>query len=546
MRRKPHSSEWVHTDELLMMILENEISLKVPLDKQQRDEIRQKTEQYFSLHRVEPPVSYNKLSDMAENMLTRFGWDSNYKAFVMVCSGNAIWRPVVGAVPFGRRMLLLPQCLRNSQLCRGTHDELGLLCSECGNCNISGFLREAESLGYITIVSEGTTVASGLVESGNVDAIIGVGCMEVLQKMFSAVRKYSVPAIGVPLLSCGCIDTTADALWIKEEIRHFDQQSGFRLLNLNNLRERTESLFTEAKIEKLLGLTDSSTDRIVKEVLLAGGKRIRPLLTVLSYEAFSNHPDNELLNHLALSVECFHKASLIHDDIEDDDLSRYGKETIHAGYGIPVAINIGDLLIGEGYRLIAECNLTPEITRTLLKVVSQGHKALSLGQGAELMARHTRNILTFREILYVFENKTSAAFRVSIMVGAIAAGADDESLAHLDNFSHLIGIAYQIKDDLEDFETESVNSSYRSQSAVVSLLYENANEDDRKALREPNDSEYIINLQKLAEKYSVRQELTAILKEYLQKTDACLGNIQNTRLKLALNEIVGKTFRDFI
>lgn len=529
-----------------MMILENEISLKVPLNKQQRDEIRQKTEQYFALHRVEPPVSYNKLSDLAEKLISSNAWDKSYKAFVMVCSGNAIWRPVVGAIPFERRMLLLPQCLKNSRLCQGTHDELGLLCSECGNCNISGFLREAESLGYITIVSEGTTVASGLVESGNVDAIIGVGCMEVLQKMFSAVRKYSVPAIGVPLLSCGCIDTTADEAWIKEEIRHLDQQSGFMLLNLNNLKERTESLFTETKIEKILGLTGSSTDGIVKDVLLAGGKRIRPLLTVLSYEAFSSHPDNEQLNHLALSVECFHKASLIHDDIEDDDLSRYGKETIHARYGVPVAINVGDLLIGEGYRLIAECNLTPEITLNLLKVVSTGHKALSLGQGAELMARHTRNILTFREILYVFENKTSAAFRVSIMVGAIAAGADEESIAHLDNFSHLIGIAYQIKDDLEDFETEAVNQSYRSQSAVVSMLYEMANEDDKNALRDPNDSDYVVNLQKLVEKYPVRQELTAILKEYLHKTEICLGNIQNTRLKLALNEIVGKTFRDFI
>lgn len=528
------------------MILENEISLKVPLDRHLREEIRKMTEHHFKFHRAEPPVSYNRLSDLAENLLTRNNWDRSYKAFVMVCCGNSIWRPVVGSIPYGRRMLLLPQCLKNSQLCRGTYDELGLLCSECGSCNIPGFLSEAESLGYITIVSEGTTVASRLVESGNVDAIVGVGCMEVLQKMFSAVRKYSVPAIGVPLLSCGCIDTTADVAWIREEINHFDEQSGFRLLNLNNLRERTESLFTEAQIEKILGLTDSPTDRIVKEVLLAGGKRIRPLLTVLAYEAFTSHSDLKQLNHLALSVECFHKASLIHDDIEDDDLTRYGSETIHARYGIPVAINIGDLLVGEGYRLIAECDLAPEITRELLKIVSKGHKALSLGQGAELMARHASEILSFSEILYVFENKTSAAFRVSIMVGAIAAGADEDSLAQLDYFSHLVGIAYQLKDDLEDFETESVNSAYRSQSAVVSMLFERADETDRNLLRDTVDGTYSGTLQKLVNKYAVRDELTALLKEYLHKTDTCLGNVQNIRLKLALNEIVGKTFRDFI
>src|SRR5512139_2569456 len=151
----------------------------------------------------------------------------------MVCSGNAIWRSMVGEIPYNRRMLLLPQCLKNSRMCKGSQDELGLLCSECGNCDISGFLREAENLGYITIVTEGTTIASLLVERGSVDAIVGVGCMPVLQKMFSAVRKYSVPAIGVPLLSCGCKDTKADADWIKEEIHHIDQHSGFKLLNLN-------------------------------------------------------------------------------------------------------------------------------------------------------------------------------------------------------------------------------------------------------------------------------------------------------------------------
>jgi len=395
-------------------------------------------------------------------------------------------------------------------------------------------------------VSEGTTMASRLVESGNVDAIVGVGCMEVLQKMFSSVRKYSVPAIGVPLISCGCIDTTADAEWINEEIYNIDLHSGFNLLNFNNLKERTASLFIESQIEKLLGLTQSTTDRIVKEVLLAGGKRIRPLLTVLAYEAFSKHPDQDLLNYLALSVECFHKASLIHDDIEDNDLSRYGKDSIHARYGIPVALNIGDLLVGEGYRLISDCNLSPKITSDLLKVISHGHKALSLGQGAELMAQFGNEILSMKEILYIFENKTSAAFRVSLLVGAIVAGADEEALVHLDHFSHLIGIAYQMKDDLEDFMPANDASSFQIQSALIAMLAEKADRTDCQIMKEALSRNNAESVQKLIEKYSVREELTTLLKDYLHKTESCVGNLQNIRLKLALNEIVGKTFRDFI
>jgi geranylgeranyl diphosphate synthase, type II len=521
-------------------------SLEVPLDRKLRDNIRRKVDHYFSLNKLSPPVSYHKLAELSDGLIESNSWDKSYKAFIMVCSGNAVWRSVVGSIAYNRRMLLLPQCLKNSHMCRAGQDELGLLCSECGNCNISGFLREAETLGYITVVTEGTTIASRLIESGNVDAVVGVGCMEVLQKMFSAVRKYSVPAIGVPLLTCGCLDTTADAEWIKEEIRHIEQNSGFRILNINNLRERTNSLFTESQIDELLGLTQSPTDRIIKEMLLAGGKRIRPLLTVLAYEAFSKEPDENILKHLAMSIECFHKASLIHDDIEDNDSFRYGKETIHARYGIPVAINLGDLLTGEGYRLLAECNLAPEVTKECLKVVARGHKALSVGQGSELMARFENEIMSVEDILTVFRNKTSAAFKVSLQLGAIAAGADEKTLGQLDQFSNFIGLAYQLKDDLEDFGTQDEMSPSRNQSVLISMLADKASEADRQTLADVLLSKDTEGMQMLVEKYSIRELTNDLLKDHLNKTELCLEKFQNIRLKLALNEIVGKTFGDYI
>jgi len=267
---------------------------------------------------------------------------------------------------------------------------------------------------------------------------------------------------------------------------------------------------------------------------------------VLAYEAFSNKPNPSELNHLALSVECFHKASLIHDDIEDNDRSRYGKETIHARYGVPVALNIGDLLLGEGYRIIADCNLAPEITRDLLKVISKGHKALSLGQGAELLAQYSSEILSMNEIIYIFENKTSAAFRVSLLIGAIVGGADEEALSQLDHFSHLIGIAYQLKDDLEDFIPGNESSEIQVHSAFISMLSEKADKADLQILKEAIIVKNAIVVGELVDKYSVREALLALLKDYLHKTEICLENIQNIRLKLALYEIVGKTFRDFI
>ncbi|HEX2970122.1 MAG TPA: polyprenyl synthetase family protein [Bacteroidales bacterium] len=528
------------------MIKETAISLIVPASSTLRDEIRKKADKFFEKNKVLPPVSYEKLEQLAGNLIASNSWDPENKAFVMVCCGNAIWRSVVGSIPYDRRMLLLPQCLRNSRLCKGSWDELGLFCKGCGNCNISGFLDEAEELGYVTIVSEGTTIATQLIENGNVDAIIGVGCMEVLQKMFSSVNKYSVPAIGVPLLTCGCVDTSADAEWISEEINHFNENSGFRLLNIIHLKEKTNSLFTESHIDELLDLKDSLTNKIVRDTLLAGGKRIRPLLTVLAYEAFSTNPDQEVLKHLAMSVECFHKASLIHDDIEDNDELRYGKETIHNKYGIPVAVNLGDLLIGEGYRLLAGCRLSPEIISRCLKIVSTGHKAMSAGQGTELLARRNVTLLQVEEILEIFHNKTSEAFKVALLAGAIAGEADEISINILIEFSHLIGVAYQIKDDLEDFKMPAEGMSFQIPSLPVSVLNELAGESDRELLMEYVNANNLTAISELIEKYDVKARTGRLIKENLGRIYSCLERLENIRLKLALHEIVGKTFRDYV
>lgn len=522
------------------------LPLVVPLVNEQRGEIRKKVQKFFSDRKIMPPVSYGQLAVYADILISQNNWDESHKAFVMVCGGNEIWRPIVGSIPFERRMLLLPMCLRNSKLCSGGEDELGLLCSECGNCNICNFLKEAEDLGYITIVAEGTTIATRLVESGKVDAVVGVGCMDVLRKMFSSVTKYSIPAIGIPLVTCGCKDTKADNLWVSEEINYIDNKSDFKLLNINNLKEKTSALFTGARIESMTGLAGSVTGKIVKEMLMAGGKRIRPLLTVLAYEAFNSDPDQDLLAHLAMSVECFHKASLVHDDIEDNDSFRYGKETIHTRYGIPVAINLGDLLIGEGYRMLAESGLPQDRMSECFKAVAQGHRAMSIGQGEELMARRDGRILTIDEIIEVFRNKTSAAFKVSLQVGAIAAGADKKTLALLEQFSDLIGIAYQIKDDLEDFTVANGFPSFDDQSVLISLLAGQAGEADLSVVTGALKNKNMKELHLMAEKYRIREQITTMLAEYLEKTYQCVEDIANLKLKLGLNEIVGKTFGDYV
>jgi geranylgeranyl pyrophosphate synthase len=337
-----------------------------------------------------------------------------------------------------------------------------------------------------------------------------------------------------------------DADWFKEEIYRLDPNPVFRILNLNYLRNRTSSIFGEEQLKRILGPSTDLTEQLVYESILAGGKRLRPLLTLLTYEAFSEQVEPMVLNRLALSIECFHKASLIHDDIEDEDDMRYGKETLHARYGIAVAINIGDLLIGEGYRLIAGTDLPSEVIRDCVKVIAEGHRRLSVGQGIELMSLKQKEILPVANTLKVFEYKTSTAFEVALLLGATAGGADPQTLYLLKQYSRSVGIAYQIRDDLDDFSHPEVKFERTKPSVLVSMLLEKLPDAERATFLQDQMDRSLEKIQQLMEQYEIRQSAELLLKDYLKEADDCLGSFQNIGLKMALHEILGNTFKEYL
>src|SRR5439155_18199116 len=125
-----------------------------------------------------------------------------------------------------------------------------------------------------------------------------------------------------------------------------------------------------------------------------GGKRSRPFITLASYDALQGAPgtfsaDNlnlpDRVRRTALAIEAFHKASLVHDDIEDDDTFRYGQETLHRQHGVGMAINVGDYLLGLGYRLVSRerAALGADCAADILDRLADAHVKLAEGQGAE-------------------------------------------------------------------------------------------------------------------------------------------------------------------
>ena len=136
--------------------------------------------------------------------------DPKYLDYAGVLLNNEVWRDQLAAVPYDRRLLLLPKCLRVEDKCPAPFDDFGLLCKQCGLCTIQDLQAEAERLGYPVLVAEGSALVMALIQTGKIDAIVGVSCLSVLEKAFPYMEAAAIPGVAIPLLQDDCKDTTVD------------------------------------------------------------------------------------------------------------------------------------------------------------------------------------------------------------------------------------------------------------------------------------------------------------------------------------------------
>src|SRR5205807_3299085 len=185
-------------------------------------------------------------------------------------------------------------------------------------------------------------------------------------------------------------------------------------------------------------------------------------------EAKVDLPDEVL--RIALTIETFHKASLVHDDIEDDDTFRYGRETLHRQYGVSTAINVGDYLIGLGYRLVSRerKELGGDCAADIIDRLADAHLKLSEGQGAELLWRDAQDkTLTALDALKIYALKTAPAFEAALYSGLRLAGTTQPYDKMVGEFSKNMGIAFQILNDLKDWEGDSDNKLVAGQDVLA-------------------------------------------------------------------------------
>jgi len=191
----------------------------------------------------------------------------------------------------------------------------------------------------------------------------------------------------------------------------------------------------------------------VRYSLLAGGKRIRPILTLAAAEAVGGSARTAL--PFACALEMIHTYSLVHDDLpamDDDDLRR-GRPTSHKVYGEGLAILVGDALLTEAFRVMAEARGIPaERARLAIAEVAAaaGERGMVGGQALDLAAEGKRT--TLRQVAGIHRLKTGALLRVSVRVGALVAGAKPAVLRRLTTYGEHLGLAFQIADDILDAE----------------------------------------------------------------------------------------------
>jgi geranylgeranyl pyrophosphate synthase len=527
----------------------------IPDDKRVRARLKQSAADHVRRAGAVPPLTLDELRAFARKILDEAGLDRKYENFAAILVNNAAWRDTLAAIPFDRRLLLLPKCLRVEDKCPAPFDEFGLLCKECGLCSIQDLTVEGERLGYAVLVAEGSAIVRQMIETGKIEAVVGVSCINVLEKCFPHLEAAAVPGAAIPLLQDDCVNTTVDLDWVWDLIHLTSADKTYRL-DLDGLKKTVQGWFAPDALAEIMGPAADETALVARAWLAKDGKRWRPYLATCAYMALQSDrhdeppPASEDLKKLAVAIECFHKASLVHDDIEDGDERRYGEKTLHAEVGVPVALNAGDFLLGEGYRLIGELSADPAVRVEMLRCAAAGHLTLSRGQGRELAWVRAPRLLSSLDVLEIFRQKTAPAFEVALRLGAFLGGADAETHDVLRKYSESLGIAYQVRDDLEDYggEGDSHDLEDLRPSLILAIAHKRAEEGAEKELvaelfrGEARYAAVAGELRRVLKERAVLEKADELLEAYKEDAIRSLRFLSNATLKGLLRRVVGKIF----
>lgn len=421
--------------------------------------------------------------------------------WMMVALVSEQWRDRLAGLTSGKKLLLLPDCPRAA---RGGEGMPGV----CGpDCGIATMWSAARDQGWVVESTSRAVAAIGSLLTGQYDGVLGVARLRDLEKAFAMLPAFGFPIAAVPYepVTVGtesCAEALAKAAIDVDWVLGLLGVAGGAAAPVGDylpLLREAAGMFAPAAIAALAerlgmpGLLEAGPIAAsvapldapaiaAGDYLGRGGKFLRPFVTLAAFDAVEadlrEHPQprpagyagdqatvRESAKAAAVAIEIFHKASLVHDDIEDDDPVRYGRQTLHLEIGVPSAINAGDYLLGAGYRIMAALpGLDAGTIRDCLSILADAHVRLARGQGAELWWRDAPAIglaagrpLRPDEALTIYGLKTSPAFEAAVALGIRLAGLSPASACDVSRYALHVGTGFQVLNDLKDWAGDVEN-----------------------------------------------------------------------------------------
>ena len=220
--------------------------------------------------------------------------------------------------------------------------------------------------------------------------------------------------------------------------------------------EKKLELYIKLIEEKLqsIAAVPNSPDAMVCEAmkysLLAGGKRIRPVITIACAELFGGNIDDAVT--VGCALECIHTYSLIHDDLpcmDNDDLRR-GRPSCHKAFSEATAMLAGDVLLTEAFETVANAPADASVCVQAARALGAGAGSRGMVYGQELDLKYEALAATEDQLRLIHRNKTGALINAAIQMGAAAAKADEAQCRALEQYAYGLGLVFQIVDDVLD------------------------------------------------------------------------------------------------
>ncbi|MCX5803115.1 MAG: polyprenyl synthetase family protein [Proteobacteria bacterium] len=295
----------------------------------------------------------------------------------------------------------------------------------------------------------------------------------------------------------------------------------------------------ESSIQELIATRVSFIKEIVNYIIKSGGKRVRPILVILTAK-LCGYKNEKHISYAAI-IEFIHTATLLHDDVVDNAQTRRGSSTVNTVWGNEPSVLVGDFLYSKSFELMAE-----DGNHEILKTISKATTALSEGEILELLK--TSDIDTREEEYFeIIGNKTAVLFSAACEIGAILGNIDKEKRLSLKNFGYNLGIAFQLTDDILDYISydnilgKHVGTDLKEGKVTLPLIHalKSTNEKEKTSIKKVLEKNNVTikdfeRVRNIILKHGGTEYASTIAKQYIDTTKKFLNIFQPSPYKNAL------------